>query len=275
MDTIRWTVIKPRGPFTPVIDSESQLETNSFSVKEIITLNRMSFLGEIYSLNLNSTVSIYNLFNFRILKAYYALLVKTNKNGFFKIHIIGTDIPMDIRFSDVINKYYTENEETSSSIQEKYIMMIDEENIDHFKMEIYNRIQYGPKVMFDMMMSDYMIGVQNYTTNIFRNLINSFLGTGQNPFSDEVHRVITENDLSNLPHFTYSEFIDYCKNSDGTINQECFITLNDFKEGDEITVLPCKHAYISSEIKKWLKENSNKCPVCRKEVGEGELVNIS
>ena len=46
----------------------------------------------------------------------------------------------------------------------------------------------------------------------------------------------------------------------------CCITFEDFKEGEDIIELPCKHIFHHEAIKTWLREESNKCPVCRFEL---------
>ena len=52
---------------------------------------------------------------------------------------------------------------------------------------------------------------------------------------------------------------------DGTqLNKQCPITLDEFKQSELITELPCKHVFNTGAITKWLKEESNLCPLCRK-----------
>lgn len=43
----------------------------------------------------------------------------------------------------------------------------------------------------------------------------------------------------------------------------CSICLDPFKEGDHISVLPCKHAFHYDCIKPWLGEANACCPVCK------------
>jgi len=49
----------------------------------------------------------------------------------------------------------------------------------------------------------------------------------------------------------------------------CGITLEDFEDDSDVVILPCKHAFMKDSIFTWLKDHSNKCPVCRKEIGKG------
>jgi len=46
-------------------------------------------------------------------------------------------------------------------------------------------------------------------------------------------------------------------------NEECAITQEHFKEGDNIVILPCRHGYMEDSILQWLEEESATCPMCR------------
>jgi len=48
---------------------------------------------------------------------------------------------------------------------------------------------------------------------------------------------------------------------------ECTICIDDFNEGDEATVLPCKHWFHDQCVVMWLKEH-NTCPICRTPIEE-------
>jgi len=39
--------------------------------------------------------------------------------------------------------------------------------------------------------------------------------------------------------------------------------MNEFKNGDKITELPCCHLFTSDAIEEWVLNNQSKCPVCR------------
>jgi len=51
----------------------------------------------------------------------------------------------------------------------------------------------------------------------------------------------------------------------------CCITFEDFEEGQDVVELPCKHIFDPQAINTWLKEESNKCPVCRFELDYTEV----
>ena len=46
-------------------------------------------------------------------------------------------------------------------------------------------------------------------------------------------------------------------------NHECPISQDEFEEGEEIIILPCKHAFMEENIMRWLEKESATCPVCR------------
>ena len=53
----------------------------------------------------------------------------------------------------------------------------------------------------------------------------------------------------------------------------CPISLEEFKEGDDLVELPCKHLYLKDNITTWI-ENKSSCPVCRDKInvsGQGQV----
>ena len=48
-------------------------------------------------------------------------------------------------------------------------------------------------------------------------------------------------------------------------NTTCIICFDDFKLNEEIIQLECHHNYHLECIKEWLCNNSNKCPLCKKD----------
>ena len=56
-----------------------------------------------------------------------------------------------------------------------------------------------------------------------------------------------------------SNYLTYYNTLD---TKTCPIGLDEFKEGDSIIELPCKHIFLKENIINWLK-NKHTCPVCR------------
>ena len=54
-------------------------------------------------------------------------------------------------------------------------------------------------------------------------------------------------------------------------NDKCPILLENFKEGDNVCVLPCHHVFTPSAIEEWLNDEQAKCPVCRFELDSKEI----
>ncbi|XP_061350829.1 uncharacterized protein LOC133295920 isoform X2 [Gastrolobium bilobum] len=52
-------------------------------------------------------------------------------------------------------------------------------------------------------------------------------------------------------------------------DEQCYICLAEYEEGDQIRVLPCNHEYHMSCVDKWLKEIHGVCPLCRGNVCGG------
>jgi len=49
----------------------------------------------------------------------------------------------------------------------------------------------------------------------------------------------------------------------------CIFCQDEYKEGDRVRSLPCKHAFHADCVDEWLRENST-CPMCKKPVVEDE-----
>ncbi|XP_057857489.1 uncharacterized protein LOC131066679 isoform X1 [Cryptomeria japonica] len=56
---------------------------------------------------------------------------------------------------------------------------------------------------------------------------------------------------------------------------QCYICLMDYEEGDHMRVLPCHHEFHLICIDKWLKEIHRVCPLCRGNVCDVGLTNLS
>ena len=52
--------------------------------------------------------------------------------------------------------------------------------------------------------------------------------------------------------------------------KDCNICIECFNKGNNIIKLNCSHEFHKDCIKKWLCDNSTKCPVCRVEVAKGK-----
>ena len=55
------------------------------------------------------------------------------------------------------------------------------------------------------------------------------------------------------------------------LNETCPIFQTEFSNSDDITELPCKHAFTPNAIRKWLKEENAICPICRYKLAAKEV----
>jgi hypothetical protein len=93
-------------------------------------------------------------------------------------------------------------------------------------------------------------------TPINNNSINNVLMESLNEKPKYI-KIISKEGLKELEYVKYDKTYD-CK--------LCPIMMTSFEENEEIVRLPCNHIFKKDAILQWLNEESNKCPVCRKEL---------
>jgi len=95
------------------------------------------------------------------------------------------------------------------------------------------------------------------TSNDWQELLtNSFLQ--RNPYK----KVTTDKAIEDIKKIKYETIFN---------QKECPITMMEFKEGEEISQLPCEHLFNTQAINRWLKDENYKCPVCRYEMDNKEV----
>ena len=78
-----------------------------------------------------------------------------------------------------------------------------------------------------------------------------------------------EDIVVSLTEDEFSELTCYECNEENN-QKECNICIECFDKGNNIVKLNCNHEFHKDCIKKWLCDNSTKCPVCRVEVAKGK-----
>jgi len=76
-------------------------------------------------------------------------------------------------------------------------------------------------------------------------------------------KIISLNKFKSLKHLKPLEFSKYCKKYKYFNDDSCPICIGKFNK-NLVTILPCKHIFHKTCIKKWLIKESNLCPICRK-----------
>ena len=100
------------------------------------------------------------------------------------------------------------------------------------------------------------VGSSYYNTERISNLINNSLYDGPS-----YKKVLSEKGKKSLVKISLKEALN--KEEYANINKSCPIMQTDFDEEEIITILPCKHAFQSESIERWLQEEKSQCPICR------------
>ena len=104
---------------------------------------------------------------------------------------------------------------------------------------------------------------------VFRKF-NSLLRIDENKLRNELNSKIL---INKKYEFNLSEMLIEIK-VDENIDKKyktqdmCTISLEKFRNDSDILILPCDHIFNFNDCKKWLLNNSHKCPICRESVGE-------
>ena len=161
----------------------------------------------------------------------------------------------------------------------------------------YNRIDtnYLNTTSDSMYEIDNIIGIiDNYMRHSQNDIQQSFLNIIENNLTTNLNNIIND-DYSNMPdlismyniidynndfNYIYNdvkivlndeqfENLEKVKYEDINEINECLICIENFEENNEITKIKCNHIFHKECIKKWLCNESNKCPICRIEIDKG------
>ena len=103
------------------------------------------------------------------------------------------------------------------------------------------------------------------------------MGGQQNELNDLIERMLHYSRENPTDQAIVSELpetkIDDIKKLDKD-KQNCVICMEDFKNGDKITNLPCLHMFHTNCIQSWLK-TQNTCPICKFKLTQDNINNIN
>ena len=142
----------------------------------------------------------------------------------------------------------------------------DEESIEEIHEELdgesYEELEEDTHVngYFQNIVRRYLLGNFLLENQDQPNILNASLNQ-ENRYKD----VISSDGMKLLTRTTYTQNV--CSNDNCPISQE------EFKEGDEITVLPCKHGFTNGTVEKWLETQRPECPICRYKFDSVEIKN--
>ena len=143
---------------------------------------------------------------------------------------------------------------------------------------LFNNIINNPLINNDVIENQSASLLYSYNPNriIRRNFTTRILETINNILSDQqieeemedIPIVLTEEAYEVLEKKKYIELDENIRNE----YKQCSISMEEFKDDTLIIRLPCNHYFSDDFAKKWLLENSHKCPLCRKSAGENKPI---
>ena len=104
----------------------------------------------------------------------------------------------------------------------------------------------------------------NYTTRILEIINNVLAEQVVDDEMEDVPIVLRESAYELLEKVKYKDLDETTKLN----NKQCTISMEEFTEETLLVKLPCNHYFSDDFAKKWLLENSHKCPLCRESAGE-------
>ena len=148
--------------------------------------------------------------------------------------------------SSVLSWNYPNNNETSwnNSNFNSLILAIDSNNLNQNNQLLNNTITNNVIIPYP---NTYFS--QNFEDRIVNSIINE-------SFYDK-------NPIKNVISEEGKESIKFIKWNQENPLKNCPIFLNEFKEDDEIAILPCNHCFSKEAVMYWLTNENNSCPTCR------------
>lgn len=131
--------------------------------------------------------------------------------------------------------------------------------------EINNDIRNNSNNIINDNFLDNLINNHNNRLSSF-NLSNPLQNNINIPQTEDIIVALTDEEFNEIKEIKYSEL-----NENST---KCNICLESFTESSKMLILKCGHVFDYSCIENWLKNHSNKCPVCREEIAKGHPINL-
>ena len=153
-----------------------------------------------------------------------------------------------VRYNRNYNTITTEPISQSTNLQDQNVEHpeFQETNLDHLSAEEHERIYNDIRTSYFSLAQN----IFNIDNRINNQLYNDVLVVGE--------------DIDTLKKIKYSET--------SKKNKECSICLEKLKDDDLVLSIKCEHNFHSKCLTKWLKDYSNKCPICREEVTESRYL---
>jgi hypothetical protein len=153
-----------------------------------------------------------------------------------------------------VESHEESNEELEEESHEELNEELDEESYEELNEDV--RVNgYFQNIVQRYLLGNFLLENQDQP-----NILNASLNQ-----ENRYKNVISGDGMKLLTRTTYTKNV--CSNDNCPISQE------EFKEGDEITVLPCKHGFRNGTVEKWLETQRPECPICRYKFDSVEIKN--
>lgn len=134
-----------------------------------------------------------------------------------------------------------------------------EDDFDDDLQESNNSQQIPIQFLNMMNNSSQNSNISNFVS-IFNNIMHNSVNTPPPDWEEPVKKTLRKDDEKLIKKYKLKE----------SLEEKCSICLSSLDKDQDVWELPCKHIFHPICIEKLLKEYDYKCPVCRKECGEGE-----
>lgn len=249
----------------------------------------VKYLDSNYNINISDDLPlgkcikiILSKLNLLIYYIEYVSIVFTNNHS----EIIGDNIQFNTLLSEIQNINYFKLHKQIDNSQLKYINKYlnyireieDEEFAKKLQYDTYNNIS-DPYPEFSLLSNIQPIPIDPlFSTLQSNNLLNiTSINLTDNPFTliTQLLDVVNNNNINNQPEnvkvVIKEENIDKLKtlkykNYNGCMDK-CHICLELYNHDDTIIQTECKCIFHYDCLIPWIKNESNKCPICRKTIG--------
>ena len=161
--------------------------------------------------------------------------------------IISTNLTPDISFNQIFENSINNILEIPNSY-----------NTQNQEQELSSRRGFRSRLMSVLFPNQAQPETSYQNNNFLENFINSTFDDAK-----KYKKVIHNNEFAKIKKRKF--------NTSNDINNICPIFMTNFTQDKEVTELPCGHIFEPEGIDKWLKEESNTCPVCRYEFEYKEI----
>ena len=173
--------------------------------------------------------------------------------------------------NEEINNEVNTNEETNNStnLNNQDFNSILNQNLRNTFSDLFNEINNDIRNNSSNIINDHFLDnlINNHNNRLSSfNLHNQFQNNVNIPQNEDVIIALTDEEFNEIKEIKYSELNENCT--------KCNICLESFTESSKMLILKCGHVFDYNCIENWLKNHSNKCPVCREEIAKGHPINL-